>query len=96
MHVHETACISGIAAAVSLGAEYPADLERDKFAFLAFRLYYLFMYRTWYRRIYTARSTEGEGSTWASGIYGSVYSGPGVVKQERLTYEEERAAGKSI
>jgi len=96
VNAHEIACISGIAAAVSLGAEYPADLERDRFALLAFRLYYLFMYRTWYRRKYTEKNREGEGSSWASGIYGSVYCGPGVVKEERLTWREEREASRSL
>jgi hypothetical protein len=79
VNAHEAACISGIAAAVNLGAEYPHDLERDKFAFLCFRLYYLFQYRRWYVRRATP---EGEGKSWATGIYGSVYQGPGLAKQE--------------
>jgi predicted NAD/FAD-binding protein len=41
VNAHEVAIISGIAAAVDLGADYPADLENDKFALLSFRLYYL-------------------------------------------------------
>jgi hypothetical protein len=41
VNAHEVAVISGIAAAVDLGASYPEDLERDKFALLSFRLYYL-------------------------------------------------------
>lgn len=96
VNAHETACISGIAAAVSLGATYPEDLERDRFAFLAFRLYYLFMYRRWYQRTCTKKSKSGEGADWASGIYGSVYKGPGVAKEERTTYREEREAGRCI
>jgi hypothetical protein len=81
VNAHETACISGIAAAVNLGADYPHDLERDSFAFLCFRLYYLFQYRRWYRR---KAQPEGEGSDWATGIYGSVYQGPGVGKGKVL------------
>ncbi|KAF1811031.1 FAD/NAD(P)-binding domain-containing protein [Eremomyces bilateralis CBS 781.70] len=45
VNAHEVAVISGIAAAVNLGAKYPEDLERDRFAFLGFRLYYLLQYR---------------------------------------------------
>lgn len=41
VNAHEVAIISGIAAAVDLGSDYPADLENDKFALLSFRLYYL-------------------------------------------------------
>ncbi len=37
VNAHEVACISGIAAAVNLGAEYPHDLERDDFAFSQFQ-----------------------------------------------------------
>ncbi|KAF2805202.1 FAD/NAD(P)-binding domain-containing protein [Mytilinidion resinicola] len=86
VNAHEVAVISGIAAAVDLGATYPADLERDKFALLSFRLYYLLAYGKWYRRKATK---EGVGKDWASGVYGSVYRGPGVVDQERLIWREE-------
>lgn len=97
VNAHEVACISGISAAVSLGADYPADLERDKFAFLCFRLYYLFNYRTWYRRKASkGTGKEGEGSQWASGLYGSVYQGPGVKQEERNMWREERDAGRSL
>jgi len=96
VNAHETACISGIAAAVSLGAAYPEDLERDRYAFLCFRLYYLFQYRSWYRRRATKRSKEGAGSDWAEGIYGSVYKGPGVVEEEKTMYEEEKKAERSL
>jgi len=92
VNAHETACISGTAAAVSLGAEYPRDLERDSFAFLCFRLYYLFMYRRWYGR---RAKKEGEGKDWASGVYGSVYKGPGVASEERSIWREEKKAGRS-
>ncbi|RYP58638.1 hypothetical protein DL769_008855 [Monosporascus sp. CRB-8-3] len=44
VNAHEVAVMSGIAAAVDLGAEYPEDLENDGFAFLCFRLYYLLAY----------------------------------------------------
>jgi hypothetical protein len=86
VNAHETAVISGIAAAVDLGATYPEDLERDKFALLSFRLYYLLAYGKWYRK---KAPQEGEGKDWASGIYGSVYKGPGVVETERLMWREE-------
>lgn len=93
VNAHETACISGIAAAVSLGAEYPHDLERDTFALLCFRLYYLFQYRSWYKK--HAR-VVGEGKDWATGVYGSVYAGPGVVQEERTIYRKEKEAGRSL
>jgi hypothetical protein len=93
VNAHEVACISGIAAAVNLGADYPHDLERDKFAFLCFRLYYLFQYRSWYRR---RAEPLGEGENWASGLYGSVYQGPGVSKEERSIWAEEKEAGRSL
>jgi hypothetical protein len=97
VNAHEVACISGISAAVSLGADYPEDLERDKFAFLCFRLYYLFNYRTWYRRKASkGNAGEGSGSEWASGLYGSVYKGPGVNGKERTMWSEERNAGHSL
>jgi hypothetical protein len=96
VNAHETAVISGISAAVNLGATYPEDLERDRFAFLCFRLYYLFQYRSWYRRKATKESRDGEGKDWASGIYGSDYKGPGVVSEEKTMYREEKAAGRSL
>ncbi|KAF2110421.1 hypothetical protein BDV96DRAFT_583983 [Lophiotrema nucula] len=89
INAHEVAVMSGIAAAVDLGAQYPADLERDKFAFLSFRLYYLLAYGKWYRRNATKKTKEGEGKAWASGLYGSVYKGPGVTETERQTWREE-------
>jgi hypothetical protein len=93
VNAHEVACISGIAAAVSLGAEYPEDLERDAFSFLCFRLYYLFQYRSWYRR---KAAKDGQGRDWASGFYGSFYQGPGVAKDEKSIWKEEKAAGRSV
>ncbi|KAK3328154.1 hypothetical protein B0T19DRAFT_371356 [Cercophora scortea] len=89
LNAHEVAIMSGIAAAVDLGARYPEDLERDRFALLCFRLYYLLVYGRWYRR---KAGKEGPGSEWASGLYGSVYKGPGVVETERLMWREERDA----
>ena len=86
VNAHEVAVISGIAAAVDLGARYPEDLERDRFALLAFRMYYLLSYGKWYRR---KAKKEGDGQDWASGLYGSVYKGPGLSTQERLTWREE-------
>lgn len=88
VNAHEVAVISGIAAAVDLGAKYPEDLERDKFALLSFRLYYLLAYGKWYRRN-VKKGEEGEGKDWASGLYGSVYRGPGVSETERLTWRKE-------
>lgn len=89
VNAHEVAVISGIAAAVNLGADYPADLERDRFSFLAFRLYYLLQYASWYGRKATKVTEEGVGKGWASGVYGSVYRGPGVVEGERTMWKEE-------
>ena len=93
VNAHEVAVISGIAAAVDLGADYPPDLERDRFSLLAFRLYYLLAYGRWYRR---RAMKEGEGKDWASGPYGSVYQGPGVVETERQTWREEVKKGESV
>ena len=98
VNAHEVAVMSGIGAAVDLGASYPEDLERDKFAFLAFRLYYLLVYGRWYGRKATKTTKEGEGKEWATGNeYGSVYAGPGVnAKQERLIWRKEVEAGRSL
>lgn len=98
VNAHEVAVMSGIAAAVDLGAEYPHDLERDKFSFLAFRLYYLLVYGRWYRRNATKKTLDGEGKDWATGNeYGSQYAGPGVnTKQERLIWRQEVEAGRSV
>ncbi|KAF2192471.1 hypothetical protein K469DRAFT_735456 [Zopfia rhizophila CBS 207.26] len=74
VNAHEVAVISGITMEVDLGARYPENLERDRFALPSFRL---------------KAAKEGEGRGWASGIYGSVYKGPGVVEQKRLAWEEE-------
>jgi len=93
VNAHEIAVISGIAAAVDLGAKYPEDLERDKFALLSFRLYYLLIYGRWYRR---KAAREGEGKNWASGVYGSVYQGPGVAGEERTIWREDQKKGASL
>lgn len=85
--------ISGMAAAVNLGADYPADLERDKFAFLSFRLYYLLQYFSWYKRKSPAK---GKGEDYASGLYGSVYCGPGVAESDRTMWKEDREKGDSL
>ena len=97
VNAHEVAVISGIAAAVDLGADYPEDLEHDKFALLSFRLYYLLIYGRWYRKK-ASKSTSvaaREGSQWATGLYGSVYNGPGVSGQDRLTWREDMKTGRS-
>lgn len=91
INAHEVAVMSGIAAAVDLGAQYPEDLERDGFALLSFRLYYLLVYGRWYRRRVKKEDRMGEGHEWATGIYGSVYKGPGVTEKEREMWREERA-----
>jgi hypothetical protein len=100
VNAHETACVSGIAAAVDLGAQYPEDLERDKFSFLAFRLYYLLVYGKWYGRkaTKTKEGRKGEGSGWATGNeYGSVYAGPGANStEERRLWKAEVKAGRSL
>ena len=93
VNAHEVAMISGIAAAVDLGATYPKDLEQDKYAFLSFRLYYLLAYGKWYRRT-QPKPKEGEGgNAWGKGWYGSIYQGPGVAKEDRLMYKEDLARG---
>jgi predicted NAD/FAD-binding protein len=98
VNAHEVAVMSGIGAAVDLGADYPYDLERDKFAFLAFRLYYLLVYGRWYSRRATKKTREGEGKDWATGNeYGSTYNGPGVnATEERLIWKKDVEAGRSI
>lgn len=93
VNAHEVACISGIAAAVDLGADYPEDLERDKFALLAFRLYYLLAYGKWYRK---KHAKSGPGEDYASGLYGSVYQGPGVSGEDRSCWKEEVKNGRSL
>ena len=97
VNAHEVAILSGIAAAVDLGAEYPEDLEHDKFAFLSFRLYYLLAYGKWYRRRFKNSQSQKaqEGRSWASGLYGSQYQGPGVTKEERVIWKEEMKVGRS-
>lgn len=101
VNAHEVAVMSGIAAAVDLGAEYPEDLENDSFAFLCFRLYYLLSYGKWYQRRYTKKKREPttqaakEGRSWETGLYGSVYQGPGVSRTERQTWKEELKRGLS-
>ena len=97
VNAHEVAIMSGIAAAVDLGAKYPEDLENDRFAFLCFRLYYLLSYGKWYRRRYKNSESEKAkaGRAWASGLYGSVYQGPGIALKERTTWREEVVMGRS-
>ncbi|CZT20242.1 related to flavin-containing amine oxidasedehydrogenase [Ramularia collo-cygni] len=98
VNAHEVACISGISAAVDLGADYPEDLERDKFSFLAFRLYYLLVYGKWFGRKATKKTKEGPGKEWATGNeYGSEYAGPGVqYETDRLIWRNEVKAGRSV
>jgi len=110
VNAHEFAVLSGLAAAVDLGAEYPEDLEHDFFAFRCFRLYYLLAYGKWYRRRYTKTagkkgtsdadalvpSANAEaGLSWATGLHGSRYRGPGVADEERTTWREEFRASRS-
>lgn len=97
VNAHEVAILSGIAAAVDLGAEYPEDLEHDKFAFLCFRLYYLLAYGKWYKRRFQGSTSEKAkaGQSWAHGIYGSDYQGPGVSKEERSCWKQEMKVGRS-
>ena len=93
INAHEIAVMSGIAAAVDLGAQYPEDLERDKFALLSFRLYYLLNYGRWYRK---KAPRKGEGENWASGLYGSIYTGPGTAGEERTIWREEQKKNMSL
>ncbi|KAI1823782.1 FAD/NAD(P)-binding domain-containing protein [Xylaria intraflava] len=86
VNAHEVAILSGIAAAVDLGADYPEDLANSRFAFLCFRLYYLLAYGKWYRRGRAAENNKPNpnsdaaknGSGCGTGPYGSVYQGPGL------------------
>ncbi|KAJ3782038.1 FAD/NAD(P)-binding domain-containing protein [Lentinula aff. detonsa] len=48
VNAHEVAVISGIAAAYSLGADYPKELKEDRFARLCFRLYLLLVHWRWF------------------------------------------------
>lgn len=50
VNAHELAIISGMAAAYAVGAEYPKELEEDKFALLCFRLYLLLSHGKWYKK----------------------------------------------
>jgi hypothetical protein len=92
VNAHEVACVSGIAAAVDLGAEYPSELESNGFAFLSFRLYYLLQYCRWYRRRGN-KDNEGEGKNCGGGVSGSVYKGPGVSAEERSMWKKASAWG---
>ncbi|KAH0138202.1 hypothetical protein KCU67_g15526, partial [Aureobasidium melanogenum] len=92
-NAHEVACISGIAAAVDLGATYPEDLERDKFALLAFRLYYLLAYGKWYKKRYSGKNSK---ESYSTGLYGSVYQGPGVASEERTCWKKEVENGRAL
>ncbi|KAK5077533.1 hypothetical protein LTR70_009755 [Exophiala xenobiotica] len=98
VNAHEIAIMSGIAAAVDLGAEYPEDLEHDKFALLCFRLYYLLTYGKWYRRKYKGSTSDKAkaGQSWANGTYGEDYKGPGVMQEEKVTWREDMKLGKSL
>ncbi|KAJ3712847.1 FAD/NAD(P)-binding domain-containing protein [Lentinula raphanica] len=49
VNAHEVAVISGIAAAYSLGADYPKELKDDRFAKLCFRLYLLLVHWRWFK-----------------------------------------------
>ena len=97
VNAHEIAVISGIAAAVDLGADYPEDLQNDQFALLSFRLYYLLIYGRWYRKRHSKSKSSAaqEGRSWASGLYGSVYQGPGVSSEERTAWHEDMKQGLS-
>ncbi|KAK4164289.1 hypothetical protein QBC43DRAFT_353177 [Cladorrhinum sp. PSN259] len=94
INAHEVAVMSGIAAAVDLGADYPEDLERESsgWAVLCFRLYYLLVYGKWYsRKVRTDEKNKNKKQgEWESGLYGSVYKGPGVAKEERQMWRDEQ------
>ncbi|KAI5203998.1 hypothetical protein AUEXF2481DRAFT_91798 [Aureobasidium subglaciale EXF-2481] len=93
VNAHEVACISGTAAAIDLGATYPEDLERDQFALLAFRLYYLLAYGKWYSRKHKSKNAK---ESYSTGLYGSVYQGPGVASEERTCWKKEVENGRSL
>lgn len=50
VNAHEVAIVSGIAAAVRLGAAYPKDLEEDSFAYKSFKAYYLIAHGKWHKK----------------------------------------------
>jgi len=50
VNAHELAIISGMAAAYTLGADYPEDLEKDDFATLCFKLYLLLSHATIFKK----------------------------------------------
>jgi hypothetical protein len=53
----------------------------------------LLAYGKWYsRRV----EKNGEGESWASGLYGSVYNGPGVAVEEKTIYRKEFEEGRSL
>jgi len=94
INAHEVAVMSGIAAAVDLGADYPEDLERESgWAVLCFRLYYLLVYGKWYRKKAKSDNKKKGLGAWESGLYGSVYRGPGVVEEERQMWKAEQRNG---
>jgi len=90
VNAHEIAVMSGLSAAVDLGAEYPPDLAADPWARLCFRLYSLLAFGRWRKMA----KRDAEGKKWASGEYGSVYRGPGLAKDERTTWMEEQGSGR--
>ncbi|RYP10590.1 hypothetical protein DL764_000560 [Monosporascus ibericus] len=76
---HEVAVMSGIAAAVDLGAEYPEDMERK---------------HTKNQRQPPTKAAKS-GNSWANRLYGSVYKGPGVATVRRRTWGKEVNKGRS-
>lgn len=50
VNAHEVAVLSGTAAAYSLGASYPKELEEDSFALLCFRCYLGLIWGRWYSK----------------------------------------------
>ena len=49
VNAHELAVVSCVAAAYTLGADYPAELREDKFAVLCFKLYLLLVHWRWFK-----------------------------------------------
>lgn len=90
VNAHEVAVMSGIAAAVHLGGEYPVEMERkSRFALLCFRLYSLLVYGMWYRGRGKEELKRDEGEGWGEGVYGSVWKGPGFSGRERSMWLED-------
>ena len=81
VNAHEVAIMAGLAAAVDLGAEYPEDLENDKFALLSFRCYYLLVYGKWYRKRKVVKGAKESEAALSLSVLGCVVNGTGEARE---------------